>query len=178
MANFINRGAFVPTTEVWDISEIYNTDINSEAFKELIVRLYQNINNIALSVNIRDAGYYVDEEFVNGQLFFSDPTLSSSTAQKPTLRQVFRKVINFGSLPNTATKSAAHSITLDSNSTFTRIYGCASDTTGNTYIPLPYASTTGNPIELFVDSTNINIVTSSDRTNFDTCYVIIEYLKQ
>ena len=178
MADFTNRGAFVPTTDVWDVSEIYSTDVNSEEFKELLVRLYQNINKIALSLNIRDAGYYVDQEFVNGQLFFPDPLLNSQTSQNPVFRQVFRKVVNFGVLPNNATKSAAHAIVMNTNFSFTRIYGCASDTGANIYLPIPYASGTGaNIIELNVDGTNVNVITNSNRTNFDTTYIILEYIK-
>lgn len=178
MANPNSYGAFVPTTNVWDVAELYQVDVKSPEFKELLVRLYQNINNIAISLNLRDAGYYNTSEFVNGQLFFPNPLLDSTTTSAPTFRQVIRKVINFGFLPNTALKSVAHGIPINNDYTFTRIYGAASDTVGHTYIPLPYASPVlANNIELYVDAVNVNIVTGSDRTNFDVCYVILEYIR-
>jgi hypothetical protein len=177
------RGAFLPTTDIFDRAAIDSLDVNSPEFKDFLVRLYQATNNIALSVNIRDAGYYDTQEFVNGQLFFPDKTLSSTSSTTPEFRQVFRTVVNFGALPNTATKSVAHGIdinTITDNNvyTFTRIYGCASDLTGYTYLPIPYASATAaNIIELSVTSTNVVITTGTNRANYTVCYVILEYLK-
>jgi len=84
MAGSQNVGSFVPTTNIWDVQRLYEVDIKSPEFKELLVRLYQNVNNIALSLNSRDAGYYDNTEFINGQTFFPNPTLSSTTAQTPT----------------------------------------------------------------------------------------------
>lgn len=173
-----NIGYFLPTTDIFDTSLIFELDINSSEFRELLVRLRQSINLINIAVNYKDTGMYVTTEFVNGQTFFSNPALSATTSTAPALRQVYRLVVNFGALPNTATKSVAHGLTPDANWTFTRIYGAASDTTGFNYIPLPYASPVlANNIELNVDATNVNITTGSNRSNFNTTYVILEYLK-
>lgn len=170
------KGAFVPTTNVWDVSEIYNTEVGSQEFKELLVRLYQNLNNISVILNIKDSGYYNTQPFVTGQLFF--PVPGSSTVEDARYRPTVRKVINFGALPNAGAKSVAHGILMTSKTIFTRIYAAASDTSGNTYIPLPYASPTlVNNIELSVGSTNVTITTGSNRSNFNVCYVILEYLQ-
>jgi hypothetical protein len=177
MANRGDYGSYIPTTQVWDVSEIYETEVTSPQFKELIVRLYQNINSQSLSVNGKDAGVYDTSEFVNGQTFFPNPTLTSSSTTTATQRQVFRMVVNFGALPNTGTKTVAHGLTINSGFTFTRIYGTASDPNGN-YIPLPYASPTAvNNIELKVDGTNVTIITGSNRSNFTVTYIVLEYLK-
>lgn len=176
--NGSNVGAFVPTTNVWDVGQLHDVDVTSPAFKELLVRLYQNINAIALALNIKDSGYYVTEEFVNGQVYFPNPSLSSQTSSKPVLRQVYRRVVNFGALPNTASKTVAHNLSITNGYTFTRIYGAASNTTGTTYIPLPYSSPVlANNIELSVDATNVTITTGSNRTSFTTTYVVLEYIK-
>lgn len=181
MANPTSYGAFVPTTNDWDVGRFYQANVNSDEFKELIVKLYQFINNISLSINIRDAGYYTLTEFINGQLFFPNPNLNSGTQQNPVYRQAFRKIINFGSLPNAGTKSVPHDLVFAQPTTysFTRIYAAASDQTGNNFIPIPYASSTlANNIELRVDNTNVIITTGSNRTNFTLCYVVLEYIKQ
>lgn len=168
-----NVGFFVPTTNIWDQQLIATIDFNSQEFRDLLIRLYQNINLISLALNAKDTGLYMDQEFVNGQQFFNpaDPNPLK-------LRPDFRKLVNFGTLPNTGTKSVAHGIPIDANYVFTRIYGCASDQTGMTYIPLNYASPTlVNNIELFVDATNVTVITGSNRTNFTICYIIVEYLQ-
>lgn len=171
-------GSFVPTSYVWDVARLYEIDVNSDEFKELLVRLYQNINAISLSLNIKDTGMYNTSEFVNGQIFFPNPALNSSTSTAPDFRQVYRLVINFGALPNTTSKSVAHGIAITPTTTFTRIYATASDTTGNTFIPITYASATlTNVVEISVDATNITITTNSDRTNYNVCYVVLEYLQ-
>lgn len=172
----VGPGSFIPTTEIYDVTDV---DVRSEEFKDVFIRLQQTVSDIANSLNIRDAGFYVEEEFVNGQIWFPNPNLSSTTGQAPTFRQVFRKVINFGALPNTGTTNVAHSIAPDSTFTFTRIYGCASDTTGLDYLPIPFASPTdAENIKLEVDNTNVSITTGSNRSAFDTCYVVLEYIKQ
>jgi hypothetical protein len=177
-----NIGAFVPTTNVWDVNEIYSTEVTSPQFKELLVRLYQNINNISLLLNIKDTGYYDTQEFVNSQCYYPNPNLTSQSTTTPTLRQVYRKVIRmnptYATLPNAGTIAIPHGLTPNSSWTFKRIYGTASDTNGFNYLPLPYASTTlANNIELRVDSTNVYITTGSDRTNFNNVDIILEYIK-
>lgn len=179
VTNATKYGSFVPTTNVWDVAEIYRIEDLKPEFRELLVRLYQNLNLMSLSLNTRDAAYYNTDEFVNGQVFFPNPALSSQTTTMPTFRQVLRLVVNFGALPNTGTKTVAHNIPINSQYTFTRIYGAASDTTGLNYIPLPYASPVlANNIELSVDATNVIVTTGSNRSNFNVTYIILEYLRQ
>lgn len=172
-------GSFVPTTNIWDVSLLYQTDVNSPEFKELLVRLYQNVNNIAIALNTKDTGYYTTQEFVNGQLYFPNPALNSSTPTVATFRQVFRTTVNFGALPNAATKSVPHNIGVTDAFTCTRIFAGASDVSRKSFIPLPYVDAVGgNNIQLDVDATNVNITTTSDRTNYTVCYVVVEYIKQ
>ncbi len=177
MANPEQVGSFVATTNVWDPSEIQAVDVNSPRFKELLVLLYQNINLMAVVLNTKDTGYYNDSEFVNGQVYFPDPTLDSSTQLNPTFRQVYRKVIDFGQLPNATLKSVPHGITVTTATTFTRLYGAASDTTGFNYIPIVYADPSGAVASLYADATNVNISTNLDFSNYNVCYVVLEYLQ-
>lgn len=175
----LNPGMFVPTTDVWDVSQIYQIEDLSPELQELLVRLYQNLNNMSLALNLKDTGYYSLQEFLNSQAFFPDPTLSSTTSAAPVYRQAFRTTVNFGALPNTGTKSVAHGIAIMGTYSFTRIYAAASDQIGMNYIPIPYASPTDtNNIELSVDATNVTITTGSDRSAFLITYVILEYIKQ
>lgn len=174
-----NTGAFVPSNYIWDVQQLYQVDVKSPEFKELLVRLYQNLNNIALVLNVKDSGIYDIQQFINGQLFFPNPALNSSTAQTPDLRQVYRLVVNFGALPNTGTKTVAHGITCTTETSFTRIYGCSTKpTVPLEYIPLPYASAVlANNIELFVDATNVNVITAADYSAYTITYIILEFMQ-
>lgn len=168
-----NSGLFVATTSVWDVQQIQQTDVNSKEFKELLVRLYQNINNIVLALNIKDSGYYDQTQFVNGQLFFPNTILPQQ------YRQVQRIVINFGTLPNATSISIAHGITVNANTTFTRIYGAATNNTQTSFIPIPYssASSVNNNIELEITDTDVIITTSADYSAYITTYIIVEFLQ-
>lgn len=180
MANNSTFGAFIPTTDVYDIYNVPPLDINSDEFKLFLVRLRQSINNVALVLNIKDSGYYLPAEFINGQLYFPNPDTSVTAANKKAtvFRQVYRIVVNFGALPNAATKSVAHNIpNINDQFTFTRIYATASNTTGHTYIPIPTSQDLGE-IYIVVDATNVNITTTYDATAYNMCYVVLEYIKE
>lgn len=177
--NNFNKGLFVPTTNIWDVSQLEDVDVNSIEFRELLVRLYQNLSFMSTVLNLKDGGYYDLTEFVTGQIYFP---LAGTTQYRPT----FRMVVNFGALPNAGTKSVPHNIPMNINGfvgnpayTFTRIYATASDTTNFQYIPIPYAAVTGvaDNIELLVDNTNVNITTGANYSSFTVCYVVLEYIK-
>lgn len=177
---YSQSGAFVPTNFLWDIQQLESGSLKEDDFRLLLVRLYQNINNIALVLNIKDTGMYNTSQFVNGQIFFPNPAFNSQTAILPEFRQVYRTVVNFGALPNAATKSVPHNITCTINTSFTRIYATATKPTSPfEYIPIPYASTTAvaDNIELFVDATNVNITTAANYSAYTITYVIVEYLQ-
>ena len=170
--------ALIPTTGIFDTTVINSIDIKSPEFRLFLVRLQDNLNQVAQAVNVRDAGYYGLTDFINGQLFFPNPTATSADSSAPAYRAVFRKVINFGALPNNATKTTAHGITITSGFTFTRIYATAS-ISGTNFMPIPYASAVAaDVVELFVDATNVSIKTGKDLTSYTACYVVLEYIKQ
>lgn len=123
------------------------------------------------AVNTKENALYMLQETGTFQQYF--------TANDPqTTRNVYRMVVNFGTLPNAGTKSVAHGISFTSAFCLTRLYAAASDQTGFQYISIPYASPTlANNIELNLDLNNVNITTGSNRTNFTNCTVVIEYTK-
>lgn len=86
---------------------------------------------------------------------------------------IYKKTIDIGALPDTDTKTVAHGITgfvmlID-------VAGSFSD--GINSAPLPYSSpTTTKNIQVYVDGTNINIVTGEDRSSYSG-YVTLYYTK-
>ena len=180
-SNQLGPGLFLPTTDIYDTQIIKDLDVQSQDFKDFLVRLRQSINNVAIAVNLKDSGYYqVDQEFINGQAWFANPALTTTNPSTRAFRQDFRTVVNFGALPNTATKSVPHNIPINVSSgtaySFTRIFATSTDPVGFHYIPIPYASTT-EIIELNVDAVNVNITTNANLTAFTITYVVLEYLK-
>lgn len=167
----IDTGQFISTTSIFDVSRLYEVDVTSPEFKELLVRLYQQVNNIAISTNNKKSGYYLQEEFVTSGIYFnpnsSDPLM---------LRPEFRKTFNVGPVGAGVT-NFPHGLTIGATWQFTHIYGAVSDNVGFNYYPLPFASAGGaNNIELRVDATNI-VITNNSGVNFTSCIVTLEYLK-
>lgn len=180
---FQNRGNFIPTTQSWDVTELYQADINSPKFKELLVRMYQNLNLMAESVNNKTSGLYNTQEFASGDTFFTSPSASSTGDTRALPRPIFRKVINFGALPAAmgSPKSVAHGITFNSGTSLVRLYGAATDPVAISMIPLPYTSglVPTQSVGIKLDATNV-IVTISPGSNFSMytkAYIVIEFLK-
>jgi len=163
-----NVGLFVPTTEIWDQSQLASLNINSEEFRLLLVRLYQNISNIAHTLNLKDSALYDTQEFVNGQKFFS-----ITPGQPQQLRNAFRLTMNIGALPIGVT-SVNHNLQINANWVFTRIYGVASDQTGFNYYPIPDSGAAF--ISIVVNATQV-VINNSTAINFSSCIVVLEYLK-
>lgn len=86
---------------------------------------------------------------------------------------IYKKTIDIGALPDTDTKTVAHGIT-DFNMLI-NVTGSFSD--GTNSAPLPYSSpTTTKNIQIYVDDTNISIVTGEDRSSYSG-YVTLYYTK-
>ena len=174
----LNFGSFVPTTSVWEIQQIQSSKIDQN-LKEILVRLYQNINNMAIVLNGKDSAMYDTREFLTGQTFFPTLNQAQTNASTPQTRSVFRTVVNFGPLPNAAGKLIPHNIQVSSGYVFTRIYGAASKADASVNIPIPFSSITAvaNNIEIAVNSTDVAIFTGIDYSAFTNCLIVLEYIK-
>ena len=132
--------------------------------------LTEKLQRLIEALNDKDVGQYNTVESLNGQLYFTD-------GDPGKYRQVYRKVVDFGALPNNTTKSVAHGITWNSNTRFTRIYGCSTDPSTEA-LPLPYVdTTTGDLIELRVNTTNVIVVTAANYSAFTDTYIVLEYVQ-
>lgn len=165
-----NRGLYVPTTNVWDQSQLQDINVNSDEFKLLLVRLYQNINSIALALNLKDSALYDLQEFVNGQMFFSN------TPMDPTkLRNDFRLVMNVGAIV-AGVNTFAHNLPVIASWTWTRIYATATDSVGLFGYPIGTGGAAAGIATIFVNATNV-VITNNTGVNFTRCIVVLEYLK-
>lgn len=137
-----------------------------EAHKALVDKL-QLMGN---AINNRETVWVVEEETLTGKLFIEGAS--------GEFRNIFRKAINIGTLPNNTTLSVAHGITIDANFTLLQVYGGGSDPVGLNSIPLPFVSSAGAAIEVNIDANNINIVTTGNYSAYTSSYVIVEYIRE
>ncbi len=168
-----NTGSFIPTTNVWDVSRIAEVDVKSPEFKELLVRLYQNINNIALVLNTKETGYCLTQEFNTSKMLFNN---TSTLNSQQDLRSIYRLVVDTGALV-AGVKSVPHNLPFDASWKMLFISGSATDTVHLLYYPLPFSHTiAAGDIQVAVDGTNVNIDNQSGVV-FDFSYVSLEYVK-
>lgn len=174
-----NTGLYVQQTPIFDVQAINEIEVTDPAFKELMVRMYQQMNNVILSLNAKESAMYRLEIFQTGQNWFPlNPVVTSNYMVNQDDRPGFRTVLNFGALPNTGVKTVAHGLDFTTTFKVTDIYGAATDPVNKLGIPLPYASPVLiNNIELSIDATNVIVTTGSNRSNFTECYIVIEYLE-
>jgi len=161
-------GPYVPPNIIipddWEEAQLILTDYfikNAQATNAREIAQYQDASLNAAGENISST--------VTGQLWFTpgDPN---------KFRYGSRTVIDFGALPNAGTTSVAHGINVTANTVFTRIYGTATDPS-TSFIPLPFVDTAGNNIEINVDATNVNVITTADYTGYTTSYVVLEWVE-
>ena len=166
----INTGSFVPTTNVWEVQHLFDVDVNSTEFKELMVRLYQNVNSIAIVLNAKCSGYYINEEFVNGKLYFN-PASNNSLELRPG----FQKTINTGALGAGVT-AVNHGITVTNTFKWMFISGAATNTGTLVGYPITFAGAAGNNIEVTTSATQV-IINNNSGVTFTDSQVTLEYVK-
>lgn len=137
-----------------------NFDVDDD---ELRIQLSNSYLQIAQSVNARQTGFFLEQEFQNGQQWFLE--------NKPA----FRKIIIFGAIAAGGTSTVLHNI-----QSLTRIvdyWGLATTATPD-WRQLPYASVTANAnIECRVTPTGVVINNGAASPNITSAIVILNYLK-
>lgn len=92
-------------------------------------------------------------------------------------KPIYRKVVNFGRLPNSNNQTVAHNIS--NIDVITNIYGTSHVYNLSEYYPMPLqyrGNDSAYNAEIVVDKTNIKISTDKDRSNYEAI-ITIEYTK-
>lgn len=148
-------------------------DSMPENWQEARQYLVEQLKMIANSVNAKEIGWILEEELLNGCQF--QPSVASSGQY----RSVFRKLVDFGALPDTSRKPIPHGLSITDRFTLIELTACATDPVGLTSLSLPFASSIANEnIKLFLDSTNVIIETAKDYSSYSRCFVIINYIQE
>jgi hypothetical protein len=137
-------------------------DTVPEKWEEARQFLVEHLKKISNAVNIREIGWFLDEELLSGKQF-----IPGSIPQQ--FRTILRKVINFGPLAPGA-NTLPHGIVFDSNFTLINLYAAATNSAVFLAIPIPNGTSTIN-----MTATNINI---NSAAAFDRCFVVVEYIQE
>jgi hypothetical protein len=134
--------------------------------KPFIVEQLKKISN---AVNIREIGWFLDQELLSGKAFIPGSTSMADLNTSQVFRQVLRKVIIFPGLTIGA-NTQLHGITVDANFTLVQLYAGATNSTSLIGEPIPNGADT-----ISYTSTSIIITTAAA---YDRCYATIEYLQE
>jgi hypothetical protein len=154
-------------------------DVVPEKWEDARAFIVEQLKRLANAVNVREIGFFLDQELLAGKFFIPGISIAEGGGSSQQFRTVLRKVINFGTLPNSGSKSVPHGIDFDTNFTLVFLGGYATNPTNLNAIPLPFSSPTLNQnILLYIDSVNVNVITALNYTNYTTCFVTIEYMQE
>ncbi len=129
--------------------------------------LVEHLKKISNAVNIREIGWFLDEELLSGKQFIPSNAQAIIAGSPPLARTVLRKVVDCSPLvagPNTF----AHGINFDANFTLIDLWVAAT----NSGTLVAQVITDSN---VTLDATNINI---NSPGAFDRAFCVIEYIQE
>ncbi len=137
-----------------------------EDARPFLVEILKKISN---AVNIREIGWYLDEELLSGKALTPVAAIPGD-ASPQQFRQILRKVIDMGPLV-IGINSVPHGILFDFNFTLVEMSAAVTNTTTFVAEPIPNIGPDG----LSMDATNVNILSAAA---WDRCLVIIQYCQE
>ncbi len=137
---------------------------------QLRLKLTDSLRDFATGINNREIGQYYTNEIQTGSTLYN-----AAANQKP--RQVFRKVIDFGALPNAAPSAPVpHGIAINSSFQILKLYAVGNNpnATGvtNFAVSIPDQNSTLN-----LTLTDIVITTTVNYSMYTKTAVVVEYSK-
>lgn len=154
-------------------------DVVPENWNDARAFIVEQLKRLANAVNIREIGWFLDEELLSGKAFIPGVNALSTGASSQIYRQVLRKVIDFGALPAAGLKTVPHGISITDNFTLTFLGAYATDPVNLISFPIPYSDgTVMGAVSVFLTATDVGIAVNMDRSTFTRCFVIIEFLQE
>lgn len=150
-------------------SQVYESyvpvyDAVPEKWEEARPFIVEQLKAISNAANIRQIGWYLDEELISGKQFIPSPVLSGNSQQ---YRTIFRKVVDCSPL-GVGANAFNHGITFDSMFTLIHIY-----TSGTNSVGLVAQTISGNSVTM-----NATQVLITSPAAFDRAFTIIEYIQE
>lgn len=132
--------------------------------------LVEHLKKISNAVNVREIGFFIDEEVLSGKQFIPVPAMAGvNSGNSQQFRTVLRKVINVGALV-VGVNAVNHGITVDANFTLVQMYAAATNSGGLVAQPIPNGGST-------LSMNNAQVIITSTAV-FDRCFCVIEYIQE
>lgn len=141
-------------------------DMVPEKWDDARAFLVEQLKKISNAVNVREIGWYLDEELLSGKAFIPGATIPGNNPG--IFRQIFRKVVDVSPLVAGANAPVLHGITFDAN--FTLIDLWVAGTNSGT---LTARVINGN--DVLMNATQL-VITSPQA--FDRAFAFVEYIQE
>lgn len=144
-------------------------DVVPDKWEDARPFIVEQLKKITNAVNIREIGWFLDEELLSGKAFI--PGLNNEANQGTTqqYRQILRKVIEFPGLVIGANVQP-HGITVDANFSLIHLFGAATNAVALTGEPIPNGADT-----ITYNAANIIITVGAAYTR---AWATIEYIQE
>ncbi len=143
-------------------------DVVPEKWEDARVFLVEQLKRISNAVNVREIGFFTDEEVLAGKFFIPGVNIDTGDGNSQQFRTVLRIVVIVGPIA-AGINTVAHGITNDAN--FTLIDLWASATNSTTLVSTIF----GNSDTIRIIGNDIQI--TSDGA-YDRCHAFIEYIQE
>lgn len=128
----------------------------------------ENLKILGNLINIREIGWYLDEELLSGKQFIPSNAQALISGTAPQARTILRKVVNCSPLVAGVNPPIPHNIVFDINFTLIDLWVSAT----NSGSLVAQVITDSN---VTLDSTDINI---NSPGAFDRAFCVIEYIQE
>jgi hypothetical protein len=92
-------------------------DAAPEKWEDARPFIVEQLKRISNAVNIREIGWYLDEELLSGKAFIPGTTAINDLSTSQVFRQILRKVVDLGPLVAGVNPPIPHGVTFDANLT-------------------------------------------------------------
>ena len=151
----------LPTSQNFE-SYVPVYDYVPEKWEDARQFLVEHLKKISNAVNIREIGWFLDQEVLTGQQF-----IPGNTTNNQEFRSILRIVVDFSPLV-IGVNSRPHGVLVDANFSLIDLWGAATDA----------VAFTGNPINqpnITYDATNINITSA---TAYTRAFAVMCYIQE
>ena len=144
-------------------------DVVPEKWEDARGIIVEQLKRLANAVNVREIGFFLDQELLSGKAFIPGATALSQIGTSQVFRTILRKVIEFPGL-TIGVNTEAHEILVDGNFSLIALWAAATNATAMTGEPIPNGADT-----ISYDATNIIITVAAA---YDRCWAVIEYIQE
>jgi hypothetical protein len=134
--------------------------------------LVEQLKKLANAVNVREIGWFLDEELLSGKQFYP------GTTHPQQFRSILRTVIPFGALPAAGSKSVAHNIKIDANFRLIDMWLSATDPVNLVGFTLAYYSIAGGDIKVSYNATDVVVTVASNYSAYSESDIYMEYIQE